>query len=91
VHYLPPALRWLFRSTGATTSGGGASAASYLLFEKPFIGELVELGYQDAMWERDKLRTYLQPEVESEDEDRKGLFGLRVKPQTESANGNSQP
>lgn len=99
VRYLPPALRWLFRSTGATTSGGGASAASYLLFEKPFIGELVELGYQDAMWERDKLRTYLElgpqagltSQEEPEEEDRKGLFGLRVKPQTESANGNTQP
>ncbi|MFC6635418.1 patatin-like phospholipase family protein [Microbulbifer taiwanensis] len=90
VRYLPPALRWLFRSTGATTSGGGASAASYLLFEKPFIGELVELGYQDAMWERDKLRAFLQPHVEPAEAERKGLFGIRVKPVTEAANGNSQ-
>ncbi len=90
VRYLPPAVRWLFRSTGATTSGGGASAASYLLFEKPFIGELVELGYQDAMWERDKLRAFLQPQAEAETVERKGLFGIRVKPVTESANGNTQ-
>ncbi|SHG06306.1 NTE family protein [Microbulbifer donghaiensis] len=90
VRYLPPALRWLFRSTGATTSGGGASAASYLLFEKPFIGELVELGYQDAMWERDKLRAFLQPQVVPEEAERKGLFGIRVKPVSEAANGNPQ-
>lgn len=56
--YLPPALRWLFRSTGATRSGGGVSAASYLLFERPYIEELIELGYQDAMWEKDKLRYF---------------------------------
>lgn len=90
VRFLPPALRWLFRSTGATTSGGGASAASYLLFEKPFIGELVELGYQDAMWERDKLRAFLQPAAEPVEEERKGLFGLRVKPLTEATDGNTQ-
>ncbi|MBB3060740.1 patatin-like phospholipase family protein [Microbulbifer rhizosphaerae] len=90
VRYLPPAVRWLFRSTGATTSGGGASAASYLLFEKPFIGELIELGYQDAMWEQDKLRAFLQPETESVQEERKGLFGIRVKPATEAENGNTQ-
>nr|WP_280140348.1 patatin-like phospholipase family protein [Microbulbifer marinus] len=90
VRYLPPALRWLFRSTGATTSGGGASAASYLLFEKPFIGELVELGYQDAMWERDKLRAFLQPHAEPQEAERRGLFGIRVKQVSEAANGNSQ-
>ncbi|AMX02721.1 patatin-like phospholipase family protein [Microbulbifer thermotolerans] len=90
VRFLPPALRWLFRATGATTSGGGASAASYLLFEKPFISELVELGYQDAMWERDKLRAFLQPEADSVQEARRGLFGRRVKPVTEANDGNTQ-
>ena len=90
VRYLPPALRWLFRSTGATTSGGGASAASYLLFEKPFLGELIELGYQDAMWEQTKLREFLQPHPIQEEIERRGLFGIKVKPQTEAANGNTQ-
>ncbi|WP_193165420.1 patatin-like phospholipase family protein [Microbulbifer hainanensis] len=90
VRYLPPALRWLFRSTGATTSGGGASAASYLLFEKPFLGELIELGYQDAMWEQNKLREFLQPHPIPEETERRGLFGIKVKPQTEAANGNTQ-
>lgn len=90
VRFLPPALRWLFRATGATTSGGGGSAASYLLFEKPFIGELVELGYQDAMWERDKLRAFLQPQAEPAAEERRGLFGIRMKPLTEATDGNTQ-
>lgn len=89
VRYLPPALRWLFRSTGATTSGGGASAASYLLFEKPYLGELVELGYQDAMWERDKLRDFLRPRNQLVETEQKGLFGIRMKPATEASNGNA--
>ncbi|WP_160153889.1 patatin-like phospholipase family protein [Microbulbifer sp. ALW1] len=89
VRYLPPALRWLFRSTGATTSGGGASAASYLLFEKPYLGELIELGYQDAMWERDKLRNFLRPRTQLVETQQKGLFGIRVKPATEASNGNT--
>ncbi|WP_250464053.1 patatin-like phospholipase family protein [Microbulbifer litoralis] len=90
VRHLPPALRWLFRSTGATTSGGGASAASYLLFEKPFLGELIELGYQDAMWEQDKLREFLRPNVAEVETERRNLFGIKVKNVTEAANGNSQ-
>lgn len=89
VRYLPPALRWLFRSTGATTSGGGASAASYLLFEKPYLGELMELGYQDAMWEREKLREFLRPRTQLVEAQQKSLFGIRVKPATEASNGNT--
>ncbi|WP_255463318.1 patatin-like phospholipase family protein [Microbulbifer sp. YPW1] len=89
VRYLPPALRWLFRSTGATTSGGGASAASYLLFEQPYLGELMELGYQDAMWEREKLRDFLRPRTQLVEAQQKSLFGIRVKPATEASNGNT--
>mgnify|MGYP000135603145 CR=1 FL=1 len=89
VRYLPPALRWLFRSTGATTSGGGASAASYLLFEKPYLGELVELGYQDAMWERDKLREFMRPRTQLVTTESRSLFGLRARQATEITNGNN--
>ncbi|WP_445364719.1 patatin-like phospholipase family protein [Microbulbifer sp. ANSA003] len=87
--HLPSALRWLFRSTGATNPGGGVSAASYLLFERPYIEELIDLGYQDAMWEKDKLRSFLQPEPEGITE-RKGLFGIRSKSQEEASHGNSE-
>lgn len=90
VRYLPRTLRWLFRSTGATTSGGGASAASYLLFEKPYLCELMELGYQDAMWEQDKLREFLRPRTQLAETQQKGLFGIRVKPATEASDGNTQ-
>ncbi|UTA49251.1 patatin-like phospholipase family protein [Simiduia sp. 21SJ11W-1] len=58
VRYLPKALRWFFSSTGATAKGGGATAASYLLFAPEFCSELIELGYQDTMWEADAVRRF---------------------------------
>ncbi|MDP5210631.1 patatin-like phospholipase family protein [Microbulbifer sp. 2205BS26-8] len=90
LRYLPSALRWLFRSTGATNAGGGVSAASYLLFEQPYIEELIELGYQDAMWEKDKLRHFLQP-LPGVAEERKGLFGVRGKASEKGADSGSGP
>ena len=59
VRFLPRSLRLFLRSTGATTSGGGATAASYLLFAQPFIDEMISLGYRDGMWEADNLRSFL--------------------------------
>lgn len=62
VRYLPKSLRFFLRAIGATTKGGGATAASYLLFHQSFIGELMELGYQDTMWEADRLRPFFAEE-----------------------------
>ncbi len=58
VRYLPKSLRFFLRTIGATAKGGGATAASYLLFVKEFINELMDLGYQDTMWEIDSLKTF---------------------------------
>lgn len=58
VRSLPSSLRFLMRSTGATIRGGGAAAASYLMFSHEFCTELMELGYQDAMWERDAIEAF---------------------------------
>jgi NTE family protein len=58
IRYLPRSLRFFLRNTGATASGGGATAASYLLFAKPFIDDLIALGYKDTMWERDAIETF---------------------------------
>lgn len=58
VRYLPKTLRWFFSSAGATAKGGGATAASYLLFAPQFCSELIELGYQDTMWEADTVRAF---------------------------------
>ncbi|WP_299975825.1 patatin-like phospholipase family protein [uncultured Pseudoteredinibacter sp.] len=60
VRYLPSSLKWFFRSTGATASGGGSAAASYLLFCPEYCQELMDLGYQDAMWEKGSIETFFQ-------------------------------
>ena len=46
---LPWAMRRLMKTTGATGEGGGASFASYLLFESGFCKDLIDCGYRDAM------------------------------------------
>ncbi|MEZ5567178.1 MAG: patatin-like phospholipase family protein [Halioglobus sp.] len=52
---LPPSVRALLGSTGATT-GGGATSASYLLFTPQFIGDLIALGQRDTLWSADHVR-----------------------------------
>lgn len=61
VRDLPPALRFFLRRTGATARGGGSAVASYLLFSHGYCAELMELGYQDAMWERDAIERFFAP------------------------------
>lgn len=58
IRHMPKSVRIFMRSAGGTTKGGGAATTSYLLFEKPYIDELVELGYKDAMWEKDKIQAF---------------------------------
>lgn len=58
VRNMPSSLRFLMRSTGATIRGGGAAAASYLMFSHEYCTELMELGYQDAMWERESIEAF---------------------------------
>lgn len=58
---LPWAMRVAMRIIGATKGGGGASLASYLLFEKAFCKELIDCGYRDAMAERDSILEFFNP------------------------------
>ncbi len=58
IRYLPKSMRFFLRAIGATARGGGATAASYLLFVPEFIQELMELGYQDTMWEAEDLKQF---------------------------------
>lgn len=58
VRYLPRALRYVLRSSGATARRGGSAISSYLLFTSSFTKELIDLGYQDAMWEQDKIKEF---------------------------------
>ncbi len=60
VRGLPPGMRFFLRAIGATASGGGASAASYLLFSSQYCNELMELGYHDAMAERPAIEKFFE-------------------------------
>lgn len=52
---LPKSMRVFLKTIGATRSGGGASVASYLLFEAGYCVELIRYGYQDCMAQADKV------------------------------------
>ncbi len=60
IHELPMSLKLFLRVTGANAQGGGTSAASYLLFEPGFCRKLIELGFQDAMAQREDIETFFQ-------------------------------
>lgn len=57
-HELPKALRLFLRGPGATKASG-AGVLSYLLFESGYCSELIELGYQDAMAQKQALLSFL--------------------------------
>jgi len=58
IHELPMSLKLFLRITGANAQGGGISAASYLLFEPGFCRKLIELGFQDAMTQREDIEKF---------------------------------
>lgn len=58
---LPRSMRTMLNITGATPQGGGASLASYLLFEGAFCKDLIACGYRDAMDQRDMLESFFHP------------------------------
>jgi NTE family protein len=58
VSNLPWTIRFLLRSVGAMRRGG-ANLASYLLFERGYCNELIELGYNDTIKRRDEVEAFL--------------------------------
>lgn len=58
IRNMPPSMRFFMRKSGATAKGGGSAAASYLLFSHEYCDELMELGYQDTMWEREAVEAF---------------------------------
>jgi NTE family protein len=58
IRSLPWTIRFLLRSVGAMRRGG-ANLASYLLFEKGYCNELIQLGYHDTIKRRDEVEAFL--------------------------------
>ena len=62
-HYiatLPKNIRILLKATGGSTREKISSAASYLLFTPQYCRALMELGYKDAMWEKDRITAFFE-------------------------------
>lgn len=55
---LPLSLKLFFRISGTNHDNGSTSAASYLLFQPNFCGRLIQLGYDDAIKQTEKLRSF---------------------------------
>jgi len=56
---MPRTLRYLIRGLG-THGGSAADLLSYLLFEPPFLMELIELGRRDAELNRIRIRRFVE-------------------------------
>ncbi len=56
---LPWPVRFFLRGIGALNNNGG-SLLSYLLFEKAYCRELIQLGYKDAMQRKDELKKFIK-------------------------------
>lgn len=63
---LPHSLRNFLRVTGSGYYSGGVNMASYLAFTQPYIQQLIELGYSDAIAQADELRSFLRPALAAE-------------------------
>lgn len=60
VRDLPWTIRLLLRLIGVI-HGSGANLVSYLLSDKHFCSELIDMGYQDAMARREEILAFLNP------------------------------
>ena len=55
---LPWTIRFMLRSVGAMRRGG-ANLASYLLFERGYCQELIDLGYKDTLKRREEVESFI--------------------------------
>ncbi len=59
---LPRSLRVLLRSMGALNAGG-SELMSYLMFQSSFTRDLIDLGYQDAMAQNNRLVDFMHGDM----------------------------
>jgi NTE family protein len=57
---MPRSIRTLLRVTGSNRNEGGVNIASYLLFTEGYCRALLDLGYRDAMAQKDTLLAFLE-------------------------------
>jgi len=62
--YLPWTIRILLRGIGAMRRSG-ANLVSYLLFEKNFCRAMIELGYQDALKQKQEILAFINQREEA--------------------------
>jgi NTE family protein len=62
-HEMPRGLRALLRVIGGRGDTAGSQLSSYLMFESGYTGELIELGYRDAMEARATLLAFMKGEA----------------------------
>ena len=60
MHHLPSAVRFVARGLGSSQLQGN-DFLSYLLFERPYIDRLLELGRSDALKQWDGIAPLLEP------------------------------
>lgn len=60
IKQMPRSIRTFLRVTGSNRNEGGVNIASYLLFTEGYCRALVDLGYRDAMAQRDTLLAFLE-------------------------------
>lgn len=62
IYTLPKNIRVLIKATGGSISQTASSAASYLMFTPQYCKALMELGYKDALLEKDSILAFLSNE-----------------------------
>lgn len=68
ISHLPWTIRLLLRSVGVLRRSG-ANLVSYLLFEQSYCRALIELGYQDALKQKEEILKFLALETMPIDQD----------------------
>lgn len=55
---LPPIIRYLLKGLGSISDA--SEIVSYLLFDPSFCSQLIEIGYEDGMRQKDEIRHFLE-------------------------------